>query len=105
MHAEDIAEEFPVITVDTNALDAARILAEHRLPGILVTDTSGKPYAVLPASQVVRFLVPDLRPGRSVVGRCDQRVDGRSRGREAGQQEGPRRAAGTPDRRAGGQRG
>ena len=58
MHAEDMAEEFPVITVDTNALDAARILAEHRLPGILVTDKSGKPYAVLPASQVVRFIVP-----------------------------------------------
>ena len=58
MHAEDMAEEFPVITVDTNALDAARMLAEHRLPGILVTDTSGKPYAVLPASQVVRFIVP-----------------------------------------------
>ena len=58
MHAEDMAEEFPVITVDTNALDAARVLAEHRLPGILVTDASGNPYAVLPASQVVRFIVP-----------------------------------------------
>ena len=58
MHAEDMAEEFPVITVDSNALDAARMLAEHRLPGILVTDTSGRPYAVLPASQVVRFIVP-----------------------------------------------
>jgi CBS domain-containing protein len=58
MHAEDIAEEFPVITVDSNALDAARMLAEHRLPGIVVTDASGKPYAILPASQVVRFIVP-----------------------------------------------
>ncbi len=58
MHAEDMAEEFPVITVETNALDAARVLAEHRLPGLLVTDTSGNPYAVLPASQVVRFIVP-----------------------------------------------
>jgi len=58
MHAEDMAEDFPVITVDTNALEAARILAEHRLPGILVTDTDGRPYAVLPASQVVRFIVP-----------------------------------------------
>ena len=38
MHAEDMAEEFPVVTTDTNALDAARTLAEHRLPGILVTD-------------------------------------------------------------------
>ena len=46
------------MTVDSNALDAARMLAEHRLPGIVVTDSSGLPYAVLPASQVVRFLVP-----------------------------------------------
>ena len=58
MHAEDIVEEFPVVTIDSNALDAARMLAEHRLPGIVVTDSSGLPYAVLPASQVVRFLVP-----------------------------------------------
>ena len=58
MHAEDMAEEFPVVTIDSNALDAARMLAEHRLPGIVVTDTSGRPYAVLPASQVVRFIVP-----------------------------------------------
>ena len=58
MHAEEMAEEFPVITVDSNALDAARMLAEHRLPGVLVTDESGKPFAVLPASQVVRFIVP-----------------------------------------------
>jgi CBS domain-containing protein len=58
MHAEDMAEEFPVITVDSNALDAARMLAEHRLPGVLVTDSAGKPFAVLPASQVVRFIVP-----------------------------------------------
>ena len=58
MHAEEMAEEFPVVTVDSNALDAARTLAEHRLPGIIVTDTSGRPYAVLPASQVVRFIVP-----------------------------------------------
>jgi CBS domain-containing protein len=58
MHAEDIIEEFPVVTVDSNALEAARTLAEHRLPGIVVTDSSGKPYAILPASQVVRFIVP-----------------------------------------------
>ena len=58
MHAEDMAEEFPVISIDSNALDAARTLAEHRLPGIVVTDSSGLPYAVLPASQVVRFIVP-----------------------------------------------
>jgi CBS domain-containing protein len=58
MRAEEMAEEFPVVTVDSDALEAARMLAEHRLPGLLVTDASGKPYAVLPASQVVRFLLP-----------------------------------------------
>jgi CBS domain-containing protein len=58
MHAEDIAEDFPVVSVDSGALDAARLLAEHRLPGIVVTDSAGRPYAVLRASQVVRFIVP-----------------------------------------------
>jgi CBS domain-containing protein len=58
MRAAELAEDFPVVSVDSDALDAARLLAEHRLPGIVVTDTSGKPFAVLPASQVVKFLVP-----------------------------------------------
>lgn len=58
MRAEEIAEVFPVVSIDSDALDAARMLAEHRLPGIVVTDASGKPFAVLPASQVVRFIVP-----------------------------------------------
>ncbi len=53
-----MAEEFPVVTIDSDALDAARMLAQHRLHGIVVTDETGKPYAVLPASQVVRFIVP-----------------------------------------------
>ena len=58
MRAAELAEDFPVVSVDSNALDAARLLAEHRLPGLLVTDRSGEPFAVLPASQVVRFIVP-----------------------------------------------
>ena len=58
MRAEQIAQDFPVVSIDSSALEAARMLAEHQLPGLLVTDASGKPYAVLPASQVVRFVVP-----------------------------------------------
>ncbi len=58
MQAEEIAEEFPVVEIDSDALAAARLLAEQRLPGIVVTDPAGKPHAVLPASQVVRFIVP-----------------------------------------------
>ncbi|WP_433671994.1 CBS domain-containing protein [Nocardia sp. CA-136227] len=58
MHAAQMAEEYPVIDLDSDAIDAARLLAEHRLPGILVTDADGAPHSVLPASQVVLFIVP-----------------------------------------------
>jgi CBS domain-containing protein len=57
--AEQIVEAFPVVNIDSPALDAVRLLIEHRLNGIVVvTGTSEMPYAVLPASQVVRFIVP-----------------------------------------------
>ena len=58
MQAEEIAEEFPVVGIDSPVLEAARMLAEHRLPGIVVLTADRQPYAVLPASQVVRFIVP-----------------------------------------------
>ena len=53
-----MAEDYPAVTVDSGALEAARLLAEHRLPGLVVTDRDGHPRSILPASQVVRFLVP-----------------------------------------------
>ena len=53
-----MAEDFPVVSLDDDALEAARMLAARRLPGLIVTKPDGSPYAVLPASQVVRFLVP-----------------------------------------------
>jgi CBS domain-containing protein len=53
-----MAEEFPVVGLDSDASEAARSLAENRLPGLVVIDTDGCPHSILPASQVVRFLVP-----------------------------------------------
>jgi len=53
-----MVEKYPVVTAESGALDAARLLAEHRLPGLVVTDRDGHPRSILPASQVVRFLVP-----------------------------------------------
>ena len=51
VRAEEIVEEFPVVTIDSPALDAVRLLAEHRLNGlVVVTNTSETPYAILPAS-------------------------------------------------------
>lgn len=58
VRAEKIAEEFPVVALDSDALDAVRLLATHRLPGLVVTDQAGTPITILPASQVVRLLVP-----------------------------------------------
>lgn len=58
VRADQIAERFPVVTLDSSAMAAARLLAGERLPGIVVTDPAGLPCAILPASQVVRLIVP-----------------------------------------------
>lgn len=58
MLAAEIDEEFPVVDIDSPAVDAARMLAEHSLPGIVVVTADGQLCAVLPADQVVRFIVP-----------------------------------------------
>ena len=85
MRAEEIAEGFPVVSIDSDALDAAGLLAEHRLPGIVVTDPSGRPYAVLPASQVVRFIVPKyVQDDPSLAGVLDESVADRAAERLGG---------------------
>jgi CBS domain-containing protein len=58
MRAEDIAEDLPVVGIDSDAFDAATLLAEHGVPGLVVTDKKGKPKAVLPAAAVVQFILP-----------------------------------------------
>jgi len=39
-------------------MDAARAMAAGRLPGLIVCTDGGRPYTVLPGSQVLRFLIP-----------------------------------------------
>ncbi len=58
MLARDLAQPFPTVGLDSDALDAARTLAEDRLPGLIVLDDDGLPYTVLPGTQVLRFVVP-----------------------------------------------
>ena len=55
-----MAEDMPLVDLDTSALEAARLLAEQRLPALVVTEADGSPHSILPASQVVRFLVPAM---------------------------------------------
>ena len=58
MRAEDLDEQFPIVAVDSDALEAARLIAEHGLPGLIVTDASRTPCAVLLASEMLRFVLP-----------------------------------------------
>ncbi len=58
MLARDLVEEYPTVTVDTDALYAVRLIGQHRLSGLVVTKPDGSPKAILPASQVLRFVIP-----------------------------------------------
>jgi CBS domain-containing protein len=58
MRARDMAERIPTVGLDTDAMEAAQILASHRIPGLVVLDEDGRPYTVLPGSQVLRFVIP-----------------------------------------------
>ncbi|MFV2171659.1 CBS domain-containing protein [Actinomadura sp. LOL_016] len=58
MRARELAVDYPTITPDGSALDAARLLAEHRLPALIVADARSRPVAVLPGSRLLRLLIP-----------------------------------------------
>jgi len=58
MRAADIMVDYPTVTLDDLAIDAARLLAGADLPGLIVVDAAGKPSAVLPGTQVLRLAVP-----------------------------------------------
>lgn len=59
MRARDLAVQYETVSVDTDATEAARLMAEHRLPALLVLDDAGVPKAILPASQMIKVLVPE----------------------------------------------
>lgn len=75
MRAAELAEPYPVVNAGTSALVAARLLADKRLPGLVVVDADGAPSAVLPASQVVRFIVPTyVQDEPSLAGVLDEQA-------------------------------
>lgn len=58
VRAGELAVDHPTVTADTSATDAARLLAEHRLLGLIVVDERRRPKAVLPGSQLLGALIP-----------------------------------------------
>lgn len=59
MRARELAEPFPVIDLDTDAMAAARLMGGAHLPGLIVCGPDRRPFAVLPGSQVLRFIIPN----------------------------------------------
>ncbi|MER5209342.1 CBS domain-containing protein [Streptomyces sp. NPDC002838] len=60
MSAHELAEPYPYVSTDDAATDAALLLAEHKLPALLVVDPDEQPYAIVPGSQLVGQLVPEF---------------------------------------------
>ncbi|MEV6859993.1 CBS domain-containing protein [Streptosporangium subroseum] len=58
MRARDLLTDFPTVTLDTPVLDAARLLADQDLPGLIVVDANGLPLSVLAGTQVLALAVP-----------------------------------------------
>lgn len=58
MRAIDLAEQVPTVHKETTGAEAARIVAEFRLNGLVVADDSGVPIAVIPGSQLLSVVLP-----------------------------------------------
>jgi hypothetical protein len=77
MRARDLAEPFPFVTTDDDAIDAARMPAEQSLPALLVLDTDGQPHAIVPGSQLIRQLLPaDIAEDPALAAVAGKRHDG-----------------------------
>jgi CBS domain-containing protein len=59
VRARELAQPFPVVHLETDALEATRLLVDRALPGLVVVDPDGLPLFILPGSQVLRFALPD----------------------------------------------
>ncbi len=58
MRARELAETFPIVSLTTDALTAARTMGDLHHPGLIVCDGDGRPHTVLPGTQVLRFMIP-----------------------------------------------
>ncbi|MGW0734882.1 CBS domain-containing protein [Streptomyces sp. NPDC002851] len=60
MRAHDLAEPYPTVFANDDAVAAARMFVGRRLPALLVLDSDHRPYTIVPGSQLLRVLVPDF---------------------------------------------
>ena len=60
MIAETLAERVPMVSRETTGAEAARVIAEYRLSGLVVADADGVPIAVVPGSQILGLVLPQF---------------------------------------------
>jgi CBS domain protein len=71
--ARQLAEPYPTVGLRSGAVEAARLIAEQKRPGLIVVDEHDHPVAVLPGSQVLRLLIPGyIRDDPNLAGVVDQ---------------------------------
>ncbi|WP_460308806.1 CBS domain-containing protein [Actinocorallia aurea] len=58
MRARDITANLPTVTVHDSVMRAVQLMAVRRLPGLIVVDGRGRPWSVLPGTQVLRLAIP-----------------------------------------------
>jgi CBS domain-containing protein len=58
MRARDLIQPYASVGVDSDAIQAVRLLVQQRLPGLLVVDPDAQPRAIVPADHLVGALVP-----------------------------------------------
>lgn len=58
MKAIELAEQVPMVRRETTGAEAARVIAEYRLSGLVVTGDDGVPIAVVPGSQLLSVVLP-----------------------------------------------
>ena len=70
--ARELAQQLPTVTVETLALEAARLVASERLSGIAVLDTD-RPVEVLSATDLLRAVIPGpVQDDPSLAGVMDE---------------------------------
>ncbi|WP_199565834.1 CBS domain-containing protein [Spongiactinospora rosea] len=58
MRARDLTADLSTVSLDTPVIEAARLLADQDLPGLIVVDEHGLPRTILPGTQMLRLAVP-----------------------------------------------
>lgn len=58
MRAHELVTQVPTVMVDSPVIEAARLMVERNLPGLIVLDERKRPFTILPGTQVLRLAVP-----------------------------------------------